>query len=716
MKKKIISIVLAIVLTFGCLVVTPVHADIHGFSDYVSPYEDFYIFPVADVNDATIVRGTSRDLKFRCLSDSSIGYEHFYCVAIYRGSMEQFAETVDQGKDPEVMDFFYENSQDITERTEYQMSVKWKADSRYSVGDYCLVCYLLNAETNKIDDRRDLYWTDLHVVKEKRPATDMSLWAMTDYGWDEIEDESIYEIKQWPRSLYLIAEPEPYPSTDKLNCSVYASPSHVVSGKGVSLGYPVLSLRMDGIARVSVASGPATKSFWLKLGDFDETTDLKIYHEKSTLCVGEEDLCEIRAKQNYNMLPAAGIWTSSDPSVATVGTRGEVKALKPGKVQITAVSANFKETVEYTVQYHELPEGTPVSTRTATQPKQAVGHCSICGKDDAVNVYEPAVFTDTVPTAWYAAHVDKVYDLGLMNGTGEHTFAPNANVNRAMAATVLYRIAGEPEVEGDIPFNDVPENKYYTNAVIWAEKHGVVAGFPDGTFRPNDNITREQLATILYRYAGAQGKVKEADADLSAFPDAAKVHAYALDAMAWAVGAELINGVGSGGKSYLQPANNATRAQFATIISRYMESVDPLTPVQPEPVPAKAYLGSRLGDGNSEPGTMVRVTSVEELEQFQASGREPVFDVDFSGYDEAFFREKALLFVVARVTGSAPGITLASVNETDDRIEVELTWPDEPPSPDMREWILLFEVGRNTPEKEIWVNSEKLVSPPDKTE
>ena len=221
--------------------------------------------------------------------------------------------------------------------------------------------------------------------------------------------------------------------------------------------------------------------------------------------------------------------------------------------------------------------------RTATQPKQAVGHCSICGKDDAVNIYEPAIFTDTKATAWYAEHVDNVFDLGLMNGTSEHTFAPNANVNRAMAATVLYRIAGEPEIEGESPFNDVPAGKYFTNAVIWAEQNGIVNGYPDGTFRPDVSITREQLAAILYRYAGSEGKATAEAAVLDEFPDAYKVHSYAQDAMGWAVGAELINGVGSDGKSYLQPANNASRAQFATIISRYMTTVYPLTPEEQEP-------------------------------------------------------------------------------------------------------------------------------------
>ena len=579
MKKRIISLVLAVALAIGCLVTPSAGAGYQFDSDYIDLYQDYGMIPLADVNDAAVVKGGSRVLRFRC--GGSARPEKFYCVTIYRGSMEQVAQDFDRARDPEVMDFFYVNSQEITERTEYQMSVEWKADSRYAVGDYCLVCYALNAENNTIYDGVDLYWTDLHVLSAPRPATDMSVWAMKEDGWDEIGD--VYWMKDWSSSLYLIAEPEPYPSTDALNCTVYASPSHVVSEKSMSCGYAHLNLRMEGIARVSIVSGSITKSFWLKVGDFDEKTKLKIYRKKTDLCVGQEDQCEIRSKENYNMFPAAGLWTSSDPSIATVGTRGEVKALRPGKVQITAVSAGFTETVEYTVHYHTLPEGTPVSVRTATQNAQAVGRCSTCKKNNAVNVYEEAIFTDTVATAWYAKHVDKLYDLGLMNGTGEHTFAPDANVTRAMAATVLYRVAGKPEVEHASPFTDVPEKKYYSDAVAWAAESGVVTGFPDGTFRPDENITREQLAAILYRYTAAIDPEFVKNGYLDGFPDLDKVHAYARKAVGWALVNELIKGVGENGKTYLKPRDNATRAQFATIISRYLAFIEALTPPPEEP-------------------------------------------------------------------------------------------------------------------------------------
>ncbi len=261
---------------------------------------------------------------------------------------------------------------------------------------------------------------------------------------------------------------------------------------------------------------------------------------------------------------------------------GEVQALRPGKVTITAAAGSFKASVDYTVQYHTLPENSPISVRTATQPAQAVGHCSSCDADHAVNIYEPAIFTDTVASAWYAKHVDRIYDLGIMNGTGTHTFAPDAGVTRAMAATVLYRIAGEPEIRQDPPFSDVPEKRYYSGAVTWAAQTGVVKGYPDGTFRPDEYITREQLSVLLFRYTAALDPEYVKNGYLEGFPDQDKVHSYARRAIAWAVTNGLIQGVGADGRAWLRPEENATRAQFATIISRYLTLIESMTPDQAE--------------------------------------------------------------------------------------------------------------------------------------
>lgn len=181
-----------------------------------------------------------------------------------------------------------------------------------------------------------------------------------------------------------------------------------------------------------------------------------------------------------------------------------------------------------------------------------------------------AKFTDLDLTSWYHEGVDFVLKNGYMNGVGSTTFRPDGTLNRAMVATVLYRVVGQPAVEGTCGFTDVAAGQWYTDAVIWAQENGIVTGYTDNTFRPMKEITRQEMAVMLARYAKLLGVEIGAGADLSTYPDAETVASWAQEAMAWCVGEGLINGVKSGGVSNLKPGNNATRAQFATIMMRYL--------------------------------------------------------------------------------------------------------------------------------------------------
>ncbi len=172
--------------------------------------------------------------------------------------------------------------------------------------------------------------------------------------------------------------------------------------------------------------------------------------------------------------------------------------------------------------------------------------------------------------SWYHSGVDFMLENGFMNGVNSDTFRPNGTLNRAMVATVMYRIAGQPAVEGSSTFSDVADGTWYTDAVIWAQANGIVTGYNDGTFRPTKEITRQEMAVMLARYAKLWGMETDSGADLSAYPDAGSVASWAAEAMQWCVAQGLINGVQSGGVSNLKPGNNATRAQFATIMARFM--------------------------------------------------------------------------------------------------------------------------------------------------
>lgn len=171
--------------------------------------------------------------------------------------------------------------------------------------------------------------------------------------------------------------------------------------------------------------------------------------------------------------------------------------------------------------------------------------------------------------AWYYDAVYAAYDAGLMNGVGEGLFAPNATLDRATLATVLYREAGEPAAKGTASFTDIAEGQWYTDAVNWAAEQGVVNGYPDGTFRPEAPITRQEMATMLYRFWKLQGGKYAPKADVLAnYQDRGEVADWALEAMSWTVQSGIIVGTSS---TMLSPASGATRAQVALVLVNYLK-------------------------------------------------------------------------------------------------------------------------------------------------
>lgn len=175
-------------------------------------------------------------------------------------------------------------------------------------------------------------------------------------------------------------------------------------------------------------------------------------------------------------------------------------------------------------------------------------------------------YNDVTAGDWFTPDVIYVTLTGLMNGTGDG-FSPNNNINRAQLVTVLYRMAGQPEVTGENPFTDVPDGQWYTDAVLWAAENNITDGTSETTFSPNNPLTREQMATFFYRFANFEaGEPIEVTGDLSGYTDADLVADYAVDAMTWAVGEGVISGIGN---NTLAPDNTASRAQMATVLTRY---------------------------------------------------------------------------------------------------------------------------------------------------
>lgn len=178
-------------------------------------------------------------------------------------------------------------------------------------------------------------------------------------------------------------------------------------------------------------------------------------------------------------------------------------------------------------------------------------------------------FTDVASGSWYYDAVQYVYGRGMMNGTSASTFTPDAATTRGMIVTMLYRLENTPQT-GASAFQDVASGQYYTQAVSWASENGIVSGYGDGRFGPDDSITREQMAVILYRYAQYKGASTAGAGSLAGFADAGQVGSYAADAMSWAVSVGLINGVGN---QTLAPRQSATRAQVAVILMRFCQSM-----------------------------------------------------------------------------------------------------------------------------------------------
>ena len=199
-----------------------------------------------------------------------------------------------------------------------------------------------------------------------------------------------------------------------------------------------------------------------------------------------------------------------------------------------------------------ITPGTPSAPVTPARPAAPVG----------------LPFADVSGSDWFYNDVRYVYEKGIMDGTGIDRFSPNAPLTRAMIVTILYRMAGSPSVSGSSDFTDVAAGKWFAKAVAWAAANGIVNGYGDSLFGPNDPVTREQLAAILYRYAVYGGMTAVTlEENLGGFADTAQLSAYAIQAMNWAVGQGLINGSGSN----LVPKAQATRAQVAAIIHRYLE-------------------------------------------------------------------------------------------------------------------------------------------------
>lgn len=260
---------------------------------------------------------------------------------------------------------------------------------------------------------------------------------------------------------------------------------------------------------------------------------------------------------------SSGSSSSNRPDASVTGEGGSVSASSNGTVTITP------------------DEGYQIASITVNGEEVAIPSNGVLTgldqNDEVIVTFEPIPqgtteepFDDVSDSAWYADAVQYVYENGIMNGVTATEFGPNMTTNRAMIVTMLYRLEGEPAAE-TAGFTDVATGVYYVDAVAWAQANNIVNGITETTFAPSNNISREQLATILYRYAQYKGcDVSVGGMSLNEYTDASQISAYATTAMQWANENGLITGVTN---TTLEPQGSATRAQVATILMRFVESI-----------------------------------------------------------------------------------------------------------------------------------------------
>lgn len=256
-------------------------------------------------------------------------------------------------------------------------------------------------------------------------------------------------------------------------------------------------------------------------------------------------------------------------------TRSEIKASKNKETEVTVPVEDAENVTKVTVTDKDgnTTEITEFEKTENGIKLSVTGNCTVeitseKGEEKPEDKPAKKSFKD-VTGHWGENAISFMVEQGLMNGISEDEFAPDSTLTRAMLVTILYRAAGQPAVNKGIPFGDVASDSYYADAVNWAQQNGIVSGITENEFAPEENITREQIATILYRFAKAMGydvSVGE-DTNILSYTDAEEISEYAVEAMCYAVGSGLLKGKT---ESTLNPGDNATRAELATIIQRFL--------------------------------------------------------------------------------------------------------------------------------------------------
>lgn len=294
----------------------------------------------------------------------------------------------------------------------------------------------------------------------------------------------------------------------------------------------------------------------------DSGASVKVETPVANVTLPNETLKDLAAESGETVVVSA---TSNDDGSVTVDIAADGKSVENVSGGIT-VSIPAEEISSGSVLVIVDEDGTETVVKKSVVDEGNVS-ALLSGSATVKVVDNSKEFTDVDPDAWYSEGVDFVSSREIFQGVGNDAFDPNGDMTRAMLGTVLHRMEDEMEHSYEGTFHDVEEDKWYTDAIHWAAEQGIVEGYGNGYFGTHDEITREQMITMVYRYLNWLGVDTSARGGLSVFNDHEEISSWALEAMEWGVGAGLIEGVGN---NLLAPEGNATRAQLAVFMQRVM--------------------------------------------------------------------------------------------------------------------------------------------------
>lgn len=284
---------------------------------------------------------------------------------------------------------------------------------------------------------------------------------------------------------------------------------------------------------------------------------ITIINPKNGTVSVSDDWADEDQKITLTITPDKGYVVDKIEIVDAEGDKIDAKKVEDKDDKYTFRMANCDVTVTVTFKEEGKTEDKEETTTEETETEETTKP-------------ETITFSDVKESDWFYKGVSYVVENGMMNGVGNDQFAPNAPLTREMLAVVLYNMEKQPESTGVNPFADVKADMWYTDAIVWANANGIVAGYDDSTFGLGDSITREQLATILYRYAQLKGYDVTEKADLTGYTDSTAISGYAVEAMQWANANGIVNGMT---ETTLAPQDTATRAQVATMLMNFCENV-----------------------------------------------------------------------------------------------------------------------------------------------